>query len=165
MLRRTVDRPVGISLASGNRTDIDDQPSLTALDHHARNDPGDIEQSLDVRIDHLVPVQRIALVDRFKARSQPRIINQDVDRAEMRGQRLDRRFGLDALADIESQRMYFDAVLLFEFVAQFLQAAAPPRRNDQIVPRSGQFPCDSFADPRRSARNQCCLTHNILLSV
>lgn len=51
-------------------------------DHFGCDDAGDVEQSLDVRVDHGVPVGRGALVDVFESGGQPGVVEQQIDPIE-----------------------------------------------------------------------------------
>ncbi len=63
MLGGAVDRAVGIGLVPGNRSDIDDV-SGSSGDHRGDDGSCQVQQSLDVRVDHGFPVLDIAVLHR-----------------------------------------------------------------------------------------------------
>ena len=132
---------------------------LPVLDHHPRDGARDVEQTLDVRVNHLVPVHRVALVDVLEPGSQSGIVDQYVDRAEMAGQRVDRALGLETVAHVESEDQRLDAEFLFQAVVEGLQPVRPTTGDDQIVTQFGQRPCGGGSYARGSSRDKCRFAH------
>ena len=81
VFRRAIYGAVFVRLGSGDRSDVD-YVSPACGDHFGCDDAGDVEQSLDVRVDHVVPVGRGALVDVFESGGQPGVVEQQIDPIE-----------------------------------------------------------------------------------
>src|SRR5581483_8992288 len=73
-----VDSSVGVGHAAGSGAEVHDV--ATAARHHAGHDSaGDVEQTFDVGVDHLLPVLTLAFVQLVEAAAEAGVVDQNVD--------------------------------------------------------------------------------------
>ena len=76
--------------------------------HHAWNDEArHREQTLDIRVDHRLPVIKITLILRFQSQRQTSVVHQHVYLLPLSRQFLDVLCSLLAVSHVESQRQNF----------------------------------------------------------
>jgi len=97
-----VDGAVGVGDVAGGGAQVDDVSGVT-LDHAGHNCAGDVEQPLDVGVDHLFPVVGIASIELFESAGETGVVDEDLDGLPGGGQVVDG--GLDgfAIPDIEGE--------------------------------------------------------------
>jgi hypothetical protein len=100
MLRGAVYGTILIWLGTGDRAYVDDVATLARLNHRAADNLGDIEQTLDIGVNHSIPVARVALVDMLEASGKTRIVDKDIYTT----QRLEVLDTLRLASDVEVQR-------------------------------------------------------------
>ena len=97
-LRGDVDRGVLVRLPAGDRADVDDVPAVADV---RQAEAGHPHQAEDVRLDH----RRLVLVGRLPERVAPeaeaRVVDEDVDAAEVGHGPLDEALGALAVGDVE----------------------------------------------------------------
>ena len=160
VLRGTIDCTVLVGLSACDRAEIDDM-AATRLDHSARNDACNVEQTLDIGVDHRVPILGRARVDMLQTSGQTRIIDQYIDRTLVRNlcQML---LASLFVAYIEDEVLHLDVVYRADFGSHIFEAVSASSGENQVVAHRGQFSCGSLADTRRCARDECKFCHKIL---
>ena len=147
----------GISGITCHTTDVDDMP-MVAL-HHARHDEsGHGEESLDVGVNHLVPVLEITFILRFQATSQARVVDQHVDVAPRLGDIVYRFLGSLPVANVESQCQHLHT-FFFEFLFQNLQFPGVSTCDNEIVTAFGKAASATFADTASCACDESYFIH------
>jgi hypothetical protein len=101
-LRGDVDSGVLVRLTAGDGADVDD---VAAVADVRQAEPGQAEHPEHVRLDH----RRLVLVGRFPerlaAQAEPRIVDEDVDSAEVGHGALDETLGARLVRDVEVERV------------------------------------------------------------
>ncbi len=110
MFGRTVHVAVGIDLVTGDRSDVDDV-TLPAGDHAGNDGATDVEQALDIRIDHRFPVIDVAVMKFFQPLSEAGIVDQHVDFRPCAVQGLQCFRHRRTIANVEDEIFYVGPVL------------------------------------------------------
>ena len=147
----------GVCSIACHRTDVDDMTSV-AFYHSRNNQSGHGEQSLDIGVDHRVPILVVAFVFWFKTKGESGIVYQHVDSAPFLGKRIDSFGGGIAVAHVEAQSQHFRRQFCLELGKLFGIASS----DDEVISALGEFACTSFAYSACSTSNQCNLFHSCL---
>ena len=131
----------GIELVAGDRADID-HVAASATDHPGQDSPADIQQSLDIGVDHLVPALGITFIEFVESSAESGVVHQDIDCLPFIGQVLDGAVDLFLIADIELDQVSGDP----ELFGQSFQPLDPPGREDELCSGFGKSPGDSLTD-------------------
>jgi len=103
------------------------------------NESGNVEEPLDVRIDHPVPVIPVAVLEAIQPRGKPRVVDEDV------GCQLSfRYFGDKALhrltvADVDGEGIYLSVVPLDQLGLQFTEAVDAPGARMRFAPAAANL--------------------------
>ena len=76
---------------------------MVAADHTRHDEACHRQQTLDVRVDHLVPVVEIALVFWFETTGESRVVDEDVDSLPFGWHTLDGTARSLTVADVEGE--------------------------------------------------------------
>ena len=151
----TVGRLVWERLHAGGRGDGDDA-AASPLDHRGDEHPGEDHDGLAVDPDHL----GLALdgkVGEAAAEAEAGVVDEQVD--------------LDTeLVDLALQLPRVDSQVVDDHVGgdrqgvrERLEAVGATGDQDELVAPLGELPGELLADPRRGARDECCLGHGLTL--
>jgi len=159
-LGRAVDIAVRVGLATGDGSDVDDMPP--APRDHARDDGAcDIQQALDVGIDHLLPIVDGAGVDLVEPAAQSSVVDQDVDLAEVVGKGLKAlRHGVP-VADVELDGEDLLSAERPELGGEPFEAVDSPGRDNEARTCGSESACTSLSDSATRAGNQRCRAHQV----
>ena len=124
-------------------------------DHFGRNDPRDVEQSLDVGVDHGVPVGRVALVDVFQPGRQSGVVDEQVHPFEGAQEFADLRFA----AHVEDERGA--AARRFDFAAERFEPFGAASRRCYVVSFGREPERRGASDARCGSRDQCLFFHKV----
>jgi hypothetical protein len=136
-----------------DRTDIDDVASA-ALDHSGEDGPADVEKSLDVRVDHLLPIAQEAPGELLQAPAESGVVDQNVDPPPFVRERGDGLFHGRLIPDVQRKVADRDAELLLQFGGQLLQSLGPPRADEDLRLLIRERPGAGAPDPRTRSRDE-----------
>ena len=103
VFRGAIDVAAIIDLMGGCRADIDDMPAL-ALHHAWRDKARHIQQSLDVGVDHALPILQKAILHGVELDGQSGIVDEDIHVAEFHRHTVDSLLTSLGVAHIKDQR-------------------------------------------------------------
>ena len=112
--------------------------ATVALYHAGNNEAGHRQQSLDVSVNHRVPIFKISFILGFEAHSTAGIVHQHVNFLPLRGQTVDGCCSRLAVPHIKLQRHHPDSQGR-QFAGDSIQAVGSAARNNHVVADLGQF--------------------------
>jgi hypothetical protein len=113
-----------------------------------------VEQTLDIGLDHLVPVLGTLFLDLFAPSGHTGVVHEHVHRGEQLMMGAPKSLNRAAVANIELKDLNAHAVRSRQLLANLRQSFPPPRREDQISTRRCKRPGASLADPAGCSCNE-----------
>ena len=148
---------VGIGGVASDGADIDDMAAV-ALHHAGHHETRHGEQSLDVGIDHGVPVVVGAFILGLKTKGEAGIVDEHIDVFPLGGEVLDALGGFLAITHVENQRKHF-CTFSGKFFTYFLESLGVAAGEDEAVAVGGELAGAAETDATRSASYQYSLVH------
>ena len=148
---------IGIGGVASHRADIDDMATV-ALHHAGNHKTGHGQQTLDIGVDHSIPVVVAAFVFGLKAEGEAGIVHKHVNIFPFGGQGLYALCRFLAVAHIEDEGQHigtFGGKLLTDFLKALLVASS----ENETVAIGGEFSCATEANATRGACYQYYLVH------
>ena len=124
-------------------------------DHLGRDDARDVEQPLDVGVDHGVPVARVAPVDVLQPGGQSGVVHQQIDPLE----RFQRPAHLLLRADVECERRAA-AARGGDLPGELRETFGAAARRRDVVSLPGQPERRGASDSRGGSRDECLFIHD-----
>jgi hypothetical protein len=122
-----------------------------AARHHAGQDrAGDVDQALAVGVDHLVPVVEVGVLGRAETEREAGVVDEQVDRGEIAGERGNGGGHGVTVADVERHRQQRGA----EFGGQVLEAVHPAGGRDDPGARGREPARDRGTEPAARTRDE-----------
>lgn len=112
--------------------------ALLTLAHERSDGAGDIEETLDVSVNHALPVLEEAVLDRIQSDCETCVVDQDVDVAPFAFERSDCRLDLGIVADVEVQSDDVRFVSDCEEFLEFLETVGAASCDDEVVASVGE---------------------------
>ena len=151
----------GVGGITGYGTHVDDVTAV-ALHHPGHHEARHRQQSLDVGVDHRLPVIKVALVFRLQPQGQSGIIHQHVDLLPVSRKVVDIFLGLLAVSHVKGERQHFRPAV-GQFLPDGSQTVLVAACQDQTVAIGGELPGTGKPNAARCACNQYYLIHIQLL--
>ena len=136
----TIDRTVGISRISSHTADIDNMPVI-ACHHTGYYKARDIEQRLDVGVNHSVPVGKVAFVLFFESECESCVIDEDVDVLPFSRQISNLFLRFLPVAHVKDKQQGLRSVLLLEVVSKLPERLLAACIEDESIAVGGEFLC------------------------
>jgi len=124
------------------------------LDHAGKDGAGDVEEPLDVRVDHLFPVADEPAGQLVQAAGETGVVDQDVDGAPGLGQPGDGFVDGRLLAHVEPECMDGGLVLRLERFGQLLDPFASASAHQDLCSLGGEGPGRGLPDPGARAGDE-----------
>ena len=153
----TIDVAAGVGRVACQRADVDDVASV-ALDHAGHDESRHRQQTLDVGVDHRLPIVETTLIFGFQTECQPRIVHQNIDFAPIVGQSAHEFLGFFTVSHVESQREHFTS-LFRQIFSDFGESMFVSSRQNQFVAVGSEFLCASESDATCRTCNQYNFLH------
>ena len=155
----TVDSASGISCIASYTTYIYHMTVVKA--HHLRHHKAShVEQSLDVGVNHLVPVLEVTLVFGLQTTCQSGIVDEHVDGLESIGYACHSIARSLTIAHVEGEREHLHPTCL-KFSLQRLKLVGRTACNDKIVATNGKTACASHSYSACSTSDKSCLSFHV----
>ena len=132
--------------------------SAVARNHLGYDEACHREQTLDIGVDHCLPIIEVALIFWFEAQGKAGIIDEHIDLLPLLWQALDGLAGCLAVSDIEGEREHLCAFGL-QFLTDGFQLLNVSAIKDETVAISGKLVGAAEADAARGACNKYGLVH------
>lgn len=136
--------------------------SAVARNHLGYDEACHGEQTLDIGVDHGLPVVEVALVFGFESQGEACIIDEHVDGLPFLGQTLDGLAGCFTVSYVEGQDEHLGA-LGFELLTDGFQLLNITAIQDEAVAIIGEFLGAAEADAARGACDKYSLVHILML--
>ena len=139
-----IDSSVRIGGISCYAADVDDMSTVAG--NHTRDDKAcDTQKSLDVGVNHRVPIGEVAFVFLLETERQSGVIDEDINVLPFGGEVSDLSFCLLAVAHVEGEDECACAVLAMEVVGEFAKRLLAARIEDELIAVGGEFVCASHS--------------------
>ena len=127
-------------------------------DHPRQQRARHVEEALDVRVDHVVPVVVLPLLHGVQAAGQAGVVDQDVDGHALAFQPVRESDHAGAVSNVEDAGTDLGAAAPRDVRRHGLQPVTPAADQDGVHTRVGQAPGGRFADTGRGPRHDCGLS-------
>ena len=153
-LRSAVDVATGVGGIAGHGADVDDV-AVATLYHGGHDEACHGEQTLDVGLDHGVPVVVAAFVLGFEAEGEAGVVDEDIDGEKLLTDGGNGLAGGLAVADVEAEGLHVGACLpqLFSDVVELLLA---PAGYHEVIAATGEALGAAASDAAGGTGDQCC---------
>ena len=139
-----IDGSVRIGGISGDTAYVDDMSTVAG--YHTRDDKArDAQKSLDIGVNHRVPIGEVAFVLFLETERQSCVIDEDIDVLPFSGEVSDLAFCLLAIAHVEGEDECARAVLAMEVVGEFAKRLLATGIEDELIAVGGEFVCASHS--------------------
>src|SRR5688572_17871729 len=138
----------GVAHQSHHRGDVDDAAALL-LEQGARGGAAAVERALEVRVEHLVPLQVGHAQEKAVARDS-RVVDEDIETRHALQHGIERGLNLRLVGDVGDERLGL-AALGAHLGTRRLGALEIPGDDGDLRPVPGQRVDDGAADPGRAA--------------
>ena len=155
----TVDSASGISRIASHTTYIYHMTVIKAH-HPGHHEASHVEQSLDVGVNHLVPVLEVALVFGLQTACQSGVVDKHVDGLESIGYACHSIARSLTIAHVEGERKHLHPTSL-KFSLQHLKLVGRTACNDKIVATNGKTTCTSHSYSACSTCDKSSLSFHV----